>query len=131
MKIHVGLFKCFEQTYASIFLMKTHIMRIQCHFDATILIYLHFAVFLKTIHSEEVYHRNLCKAENGDIRRGAEISYSSLFFCQMKSTERYTNVSRTLAYTWHDRFSNGRTVGRPKYENCRILKSAPDVIDCF
>jgi len=45
------------------------------------LIYKHFAVFLKTIHTEEVHYRNLCKAENGDVRqtRSAQISYSSLF----------------------------------------------------
>ena len=38
-KIHVGLFKCFEQTHASILPVKSHIMIIQCHFDATMLIY--------------------------------------------------------------------------------------------
>jgi len=43
---NVSLFKCFEQT--PIFPVKTHIMRIRCHFDATILIYKHFAVFLKS-----------------------------------------------------------------------------------
>jgi len=45
------------------------------------LIYKHFAVFLKTLLTQEVHHRYLCKAENGDIRRrpGAQISYSSLF----------------------------------------------------
>ena len=35
------------------------------------------------------------------------------------------NVSRILAYTWHDRFSDGNTDntshGRMKYKNCRIV----------
>jgi len=37
--------------------------------------------FYKTIHTEEVHYRNLCKAENGNVRhrRGIQISYSSLF----------------------------------------------------
>ena len=52
---------------------ENNIMRMRCQFDATMLIYKHFAVFLKTIHTEEVHHRNFCKAENGDV------SYSSLF----------------------------------------------------
>ena len=43
------------------------------------LIYKHFAVFLKTIHTEEVHYRNLCKAENVRQTRSAQISYSSLF----------------------------------------------------
>ena len=55
-------------------------------------------------------------------------------FCQLKSTERYNNVSRALAYTWHGRFSNGNTVntslGGPMYNNCSIVKIAPDTIDC-
>ena len=68
-QIHVNLFKCLEQTHASIFAVKSHIMRMRYHFDATMLIHKHFAVFLKTIHTEDVHHRNLCKAENGDVRR--------------------------------------------------------------
>jgi len=34
---------------------------------------------------EEVHHHNSCKAENGDVRlrRGAQISYSSLFFIRI------------------------------------------------
>ena len=28
-------------------------------------------------------------------------------FCQLKSTERYKNVSKTLAYTWYDIFRDG------------------------
>ena len=55
-------------------------------------------------------------------------------FCQLKSTERYKNVSRTLAYTWHDRFSDGisdnTSRGRPKFKNYRIVKSVPDAIEC-
>ena len=55
-------------------------------------------------------------------------------FCQLKSTERYKNVSRTLAYTWYDIFSDGSTDktsrGRTKYKNGRNVKSVPDVIDC-
>ena len=49
--------------------VKSHIMRIRCHFDATLLIYKHFAVILKMKHTEEVRHFNLCNAENGDVRR--------------------------------------------------------------
>jgi len=56
----VSLFKCFDQTHESIYPVKSHIMRIRCHFDDIMLIYKHFTVFLKTIH-----HRNLCTAENG------------------------------------------------------------------
>ena len=87
---------------------------------------------------KEVHHHNLCKAENGDVRqrRGAQISYSSLFsiriddtFCQLKSTLIYNNISRALVYTWHGRFSDRNTVntslGWPKYKNCSIVK-----IDC-
>jgi len=37
------------------------------------LIYKQIAVFLKPIHTEEVHHCNVCKAENGDV------SYSTLF----------------------------------------------------
>ena len=29
--------------------------------------------------------------------------------CQLKSTECCKNVSRALAFTWHDRFSDGST----------------------
>ena len=43
-------------------------MRIQCHFDATLLIVKHIAVFLKTIPTKEVHHRNYRKAKNGDVR---------------------------------------------------------------
>ena len=39
--------------HASIFPVKSPIMRIRCHFDATMLIYKHFAVFMKTIHTEK------------------------------------------------------------------------------
>ena len=45
-KVH--LCKCFEQTHASIFPVKSHIMQIRCHFDATKLNYKHVEVFLKT-----------------------------------------------------------------------------------
>jgi len=62
--------------HASIFPVKSHIMRLRCYFDATMLIYKQFAVFLKTIHTKEVHHRNLCTAENGDVslRCGSQIS---------------------------------------------------------
>ena len=43
------LFKYFEQTYASISPVNSHIMRIRCYFDTTMLIYKHFAVFMYTI----------------------------------------------------------------------------------
>ena len=69
-------------------------------------------------------------------------SYSSLFssgltpidtFCQLKSTERYINVSRALVYTWHGRFSDRTIVITslvwPKYKNCSIEKIAPGAID--
>jgi len=71
-------------------------MRIRSYFDATMLIYRHFVhgIF---IHTQAVHYRNLCKTENGDVRRrrGAQISYSSFFqsgltpidtYCQIKST---------------------------------------------
>jgi transposase len=55
-------------------------------------------------------------------------------FCQLKSTERYKNVSRALVYKWHGRFSDGYTEntprGRPKYKDCRTVKSVKHVIDC-
>ena len=55
-------------------------------------------------------------------------------FSQLKSTERYKNVSRALASTWHGRFSDDSTDNtsreRPKYKKCRILKFALDDIDC-
>ena len=121
-------------------------MRIRCHFDVTMLIYKHFAVFFKNNTYESSTHRNLFKTVNGNFRRrrGAQISYLRLFqsgltpidtYCQIKSTERYKNVSRALAYTWHGRLSDGSTYdntshGRPKYKNFRIVKSVPDTIDC-
>ena len=99
----------------------------------------------KTTHTNEVHHRNLCQSENGDVRRkrGAHISHEVYFpsgltpidtYCQLKSTERYKNVSRALAYTWNGRFRDGSTDNtsrrRPKYKNCRIKKPMPDAIDC-
>ena len=80
-KIYVSLFKWFEQTHVSITPVKCHIMGIPCHIDASMLIYKHFAVFSKMIHTKEVHHRNLCKAESDDVRRrrGAQISCSILF----------------------------------------------------
>jgi len=51
---------------------------------------------------------------------------SGLTFCQLKSTERYENVSRALAYTRHGTFSDGNTVNKycewPKNKTCRIVK---------
>ena len=79
-QIHVSLFKCFEQTYASILPVKSHIMRIQCHFHDIMLIYKHFAVFLKTMHTDEVHRRNLCQAEIGQRQtKRTDLSYSILF----------------------------------------------------
>ena len=53
-------------------------------------------------------------------------------FCQ--STESYKNVSRAHAYNWNGRFIYGSTDtmsrGRPKYKNCRKVKSVHDCIDC-
>ena len=50
-----------------------------------------------------------------------------------KSTESY-NVSRAHVYNWNGRFIDGSTDnisrGRPKYKNCRKMKSAHDGIDC-
>jgi len=55
-------------------------------------------------------------------------------YCHLKSTERYKNVSRALAYTWYGRFSDGSTDntsrGWPKYNNCRLVIIAPDAIYC-
>ena len=104
-----------------------------------------FCDIFKKLSTWKNYTLATCVKQNGDVRRrrSPHISYSSFFpsglthidaFCQLKSTERYENVSRTLAYTWHDRFSDGSTDntsrGRTKYKNCRIVKSVPDVIDC-
>ena len=43
--------------------------------------YVDLQTFLKTKYTEEVHHRNLRKAEKGDVRRrrATQISYSSLF----------------------------------------------------
>ena len=98
-------------------MLRRKVISIQCHFDATMLINKHFAVFLKTIHTEEVHHRNLCKAENGEVRRrrGAQISYSSLFSIRIVAyryvlpIEINRSYQRALAYTctWHGRLSEG------------------------
>ena len=52
----------------------------------------------------------------------------------MKSTKRYKNVSKALAYTWHGIFSDSSmdntACERPRYKNCRIVKFALDAIDC-
>ena len=45
--IQGSLFKWFEQTHASVFPAKSHIMQIKYHFDATMLNYKQFAVFSK------------------------------------------------------------------------------------
>ena len=143
-QIHVSLFKWFEQTHASIFPVKSHTMRIRCHIHAIMLIYKQFAVFLKTIHTDEVHRRNLRKADNGDVRwkRGAQISYSILFSIRLDAfryvlsieINRTQSVWRALVYTWYGRFSDVSTDktyrSRPKYKNCRIVKSASDAIDC-
>ena len=54
--------------------------------------------------------------------------------CAIFKTDTHGRSTRALAYTWHGRFSDGSTDntsrGRPKYKNCRIVKSAPDDIDC-
>jgi len=75
-------------------------MSIQCHFDAIMLIYKHFAVLLKTIDTEEVHKCNLCKAENDDIRRrrGAQISYSGLFSIWIDACRHFLpiEINRTL-----------------------------------
>jgi len=66
----------YKKTHASIFRVK-NILR----------------YFLKEIHTQEVHHRILCKAENGDIRRkrGAQISYPR----RMPS-----NVTRRTRSSW-------------------------------
>ena len=47
-QLHVSLFECFEQTYTSILPVKSHIMRIRCHFDVTTLNNKHVcSIFLK------------------------------------------------------------------------------------
>jgi len=50
-----------------------------------------FCGALKTIHTKEVNHHNLCKAENGDVRWswGPQISYSSLFSIMMMTSYRH------------------------------------------
>ena len=47
--------------HESIRTLKSNIIRIWFHFDATILIYKHFEVFFKMIHTGEVYHCNISK----------------------------------------------------------------------
>ena len=141
-KIHV---KCFEQTHASIFPVKSHIMRIRRHFDATMLIYKYFAVFFNTIHTKKytiatcVKQKMATSDEDSAHSSAIQVCFPSGLtpidtFCQSKSTELFKNVSRTLAYTWHDRFSDSSTDntsrGHPMYKNCRIIKFTPDVIDC-
>ncbi|XP_052761109.1 uncharacterized protein LOC128203644 [Mya arenaria] len=53
---------------------------------------------------------------------------------QMKSTERYKNVSRAPVYKWHGRFIAGNTECTPcerlKYKDCRTVKSVQDFINC-
>ena len=79
-QIYVNLFKCFEQTFASIFpgekSYHANTMSLSRHH-----VDLHVSVFLKTVHSDKVHHRNECQAENGDVRRrgGPQTSYSILF----------------------------------------------------
>ena len=82
----------------SIYPVKSHIMRIRSQSDATMLIYKHFAVFLKTIHTKEVHHHNVCKEENGDVRRGAQISYSSLISIRIDAYRHVLSIeiNRTL-----------------------------------
>ena len=117
-------------------------MQVRCHFDATMLIYKHFALFLKPIHTEELHHCNCFKQkmamsdEDTAQRSAIQVCFPSGLmpidtFCQLKLTECYKNVSRALTYTWHGRFSDGSTDdtsrGRPiLYKNCRIVKSSFD-----
>ena len=128
----------------SFFRVKSHTMRIRCHIHAIMLIYKHFAVFLKTMHTDEVHRRNhkqkmATSDEDAAHRSAIQFRFPSVLapiitFCQFKSTEHYKGVWRALVYTWHGRFSDvstGNTYrGRSKYKNWRIVKSAPDAIDC-
>jgi len=65
-------------------------MQIRCHFDAIMLILWYF---LKTIH--RVPHRDLCKAENGDVRRrrGTHISwvFKFVFLQDWRLSTRFVN----------------------------------------
>ena len=96
-------------------------MQIRCHFDATILIYKHFEVFLKSdthgrrTPSQLVLSR---KWQRQTKTRRTDRLYKFVFssgltligtVCQLKSTKRYKNVSRALTYTWYGRFSDGST----------------------
>ena len=133
------LFEWFEQTKASIFLVKRHIMWIRCHFHAIMLIYKHFAVFLRMMHIDEEYRGNLVssrkwwrqtKTRRTDQLLNFVFRQSWRLSPHFKSTKHYKNVWRALVYTWHGRFSDVNTYrGWPKYKNCRIVKSAPDATD--
>ena len=100
------------------------------------LIYKHFAVFLKTIHTEEEHHRNLYNEENVDVSQkyGAQISYSNLFSIRIGAYRHVLQIGINIKL--HECFKNtfkstdSTSRGRPKYKNCRIVKSALDVIDC-
>ena len=84
-------------------------MQLHCDFDATVLAYKHFAVFLKMIHTkkvtsdEDTVHRSVILVCFPSGLTPIDIS------CQLESTECYNNVSRALAYSWHGRFSDGST----------------------
>ena len=110
-------------------------MQIRCHFDATILIYKHFEVFLKKRYTWKKYTIATCvkqklvtSDENAAHKSPIQVSFPSGLtafdtFRQLESTERYKNVSRALTYTWNGRFSDGSTDntfrGRPKYKKYR------------
>ena len=109
------------------------------------LIYKHFAVFLKRFSLKKytiatcVKQKTATSDEDPAHWSAIQVCFPLVLtpintFCQLKSTELYNNVSRALVYTWHGRFSDGNTVntslGWPKYKNCSIVKIAPDAINC-
>ena len=120
-KIRVGLFKCLSRRMHPFSRWKVISWEYDVILTPLCRLTNFFLVFLKTIYTEEVHHGKLCKAENGEVRqrRGAHKSAFQVCFlsgltpidpfCHLKSTERNMNVSRTLAHTWHGRFSDSST----------------------
>ena len=117
-QIHVSLFKCFEQTHESIFSVKSHFMQIRCHFHAIMLIYNHFAVFLKTIHMEKVHHRNLCKTENGDVRQRHHWT-SYIFLIWSRIYEEHDLIIELRSVMWY----KNATIIKP----CLVHERLPEI----
>ena len=141
-KKYVSLCKCFEKTHASSFPVHSHIMLCWRHH---VELHTFCGIFKNDTHDRSTSSQTCVKQKMATSDEdAAHISAFQVCFpsgvtpidtcCQLKSTDRYKNVSWTLVYTWHARFSDSSTVntsrGLLKYKNCRIVKSAPDAIHC-